>query len=175
MNMNLNTKQSIELAWQEDLKQYPSRPWLKEISIIAIAWYRHGQKIDLLKDGFYKTIHLKTYWLIFHLIEIITGISLPKSARIGKGLRIYHFGNIFIHNKAVLGDYCILRQGVTIGNRHNNDDVPTLKNNIELGAYAQILGAITLGNHVKVGAMSVVLNNIPESKTACGVPARIIN
>lgn len=169
------TKQDINQAWLKDRQKYPDRPWLKEISIIAIAWYRYGQKVDLLKEGFYKTFSLKVYWFVFHLIEIVIGISLPKSACIGSGLRIYHFGNIFIHRNAVLGNDCILRQGVTIGNRYNDDDVPTLGNNVELGAYSQILGKVSLGNNVKTGAMSVILIDVPDGKTICGIPGRIVN
>lgn len=169
------TKKGINQAWQLDRQKYPNRPWLKEISIIAIAWYRHGQKINLLKDGFYKKIHTKVYWLVFHLIEIITGISLPKDARIGSGLRIYHFGNIFIHNHAVLGKNCVLRQGVTIGNRYNDGDVPIIGDNVELGAYSQILGKVRLEDNVKVGAMSVVLKDVPKGKTVCGIPGKIVN
>jgi len=168
------TKEDVDKAWAMDLSVYPERPWLKEVSIIAIAWYRHGQKVDLLKPGWYKKIHIKIYWLIFHFIEVLIGVSIPKSACIGGGLRIYHFGNIFLHKSTIVGEYCTFRQGVTIGNRHNTDDVPVLGNSVELGAYAQLLGKIKLGNNIKVGAMSVVLMDVPDNKTVCGVPAKII-
>lgn len=168
-------KAEIKQKWLQDRQRYPKKPWLKEPSIIAIRWYRHGQSVDLMKDGLFKTIQLKIYWLIFHILEVVLGISIPKSVKSGGGLRIYHFGNIFIHRNAVFGENCTLRQGVTIGNRYNDDLAPQLNNNIELGAYAQVLGGITIGDNAKVGAMSVVLKDIAANMTACGVPAKIIS
>lgn len=167
-------KKEIAQKWEQDRERYPKKPWLKEPSIIAVRWYRHGQSVDLMNDGLFKKIHLKVYWLIFHILEVILGISIPKSVQAGGGLRIYHFGNIFIHRNAVFGENCTLRQGVTIGNRHNDGVAPRLCNNVELGAYAQVLGNVKLSDNVKVGAMSVVLKDIAANKTACGVPAKII-
>jgi len=168
-------KVQIKQDWQEDKKRYPSRPWLKDASIIAVAWYRHGQHVDNMQEGLRKKFSLKVYWFVFHLIEILLGISLPKTVVVGGGLRIHHFGNIFIHRNVEIGKSCTLRQGVTLGNRRNDDKAPVLCDGVELGAYAQILGDITLGENCKIGAMSVVLKSVPAEKTACGNPAKIIN
>jgi len=167
-------KKQIKQDWQDDLSKYPARPWLKEISIIALAWYRHGQHVDNMKDGVLKKISQKVYWVVFHLIEVVTGVSIPKSVKIGGGLRIYHFGNVFVHENTVIGENCILRQGVTLGNRYNDEKAPTLGDNIELGAYAQVLGGVYLGDGCKVGAMSVVLHDVPVGKTVCGNPGKVI-
>lgn len=174
-NKRKETKQTIERNWKLDRARYPSRPWLKEVSIIAIAWYRHGQHVDNLADGLWKKISLKIYWFIFHVIEIVTGISLPKTVEIGGGLKIHHFGNIFVHKNAKIGQHCTLRQGVTLGNRYNDGAAPVLCDGVELGAYAQIIGGVTLGENCKVGAMAVVLNDVPADKTACVNPAKVIN
>jgi len=168
-------KLKIKQDWQEDRAKYPSRPWLKEVSIIAIAWYRHGQHVDNMPEGLWKKVSLRVYWLIFHLIEIFIGVSLPKSVDVGGGLRIYHFGNIFIHRNAKIGKNCILRQGVTLGNRYNDEFAPTLADGVELGAYAQILGNVHLGKECKVGAMTIVLKAVPAGKTICGQAGQIIN
>ena len=117
---------------------------------------------------------MPTYWLLFRLVETATGISLPKSARIGPGLRIWHFGNVFVHPDAVLGANCTLRQGVTIGNRHEGGLVPRLGDDVELGAYAQVLGDVRVGQGAKVGAMAVVLTDVPAAGVAVGNPARLI-
>jgi serine O-acetyltransferase len=89
-------------------------------------------------------------------------------------LRIWHFGNIFIHPASVIGSDCTLRQGVTIGNRHDGGDAPVIGNNVAFGAYAQILGSVRIGNNCKIGAMSLVICDVPDNATAVGVPARII-
>jgi len=96
-------KKEIKQDWQSDLARYPSRPWSKEVSIIAIAWYRHGLHVDNMSESIWKRVSLKIYWFIFYIIEILTGISLPKTVKVGRGLRIHHFGNIFIHKNAVIG------------------------------------------------------------------------
>ncbi len=160
--------------WQADLARYPRRPWLKEQSIWAIAVYRFGRRVDRRRPGLWRKILERWYWLIFRLTETVTGISLPKGARIGPGLRIWHFGNIFVNGESVLGANCTLRQGVTIGNRVEGGPSPILGDDVELGAYAQILGGITIGRGARVGAMSVVLIDVPDGATAVGNPARII-
>lgn len=73
-----------------------------------------------------------------------------------------------------MGSNCTLRQGITIGNRHEGGAVPVIGDNVDFGAYAQVLGKVRIGNDCKIGAMSVVLCNVPDGATAIGVPARII-
>ena len=160
--------------WQADLARYPRRPWLKEQSIWAIAVYRFGRRVDRRRPGLRRKLLERAYWLAFRLTETATGISIPKSARVGPGLKVWHFGNIFVHADSVIGANCTLRQGVTIGNREDDGPAPVLGDDVELGAYAQVLGGIRVGRGAKVGAMSVVLVDVPEGATAVGIPARII-
>jgi serine O-acetyltransferase len=160
--------------WQADLKRYPPRPWLKEQSIWAIAVYRYGRRIDRRKPGFFRRLAEKQYWLLFRITETLFGISIPKDVAVGPGLRIWHFGNIFVNNAAKIGANCTLRQGVTIGNRALGGPAPTIGDNVEFGAYAQVLGGITIGDGARIGAMSVVLCDVPPGHTAVGIPARVI-
>ena len=159
---------------QADLARYPRRPFLKEQSAWAVALYRFGRRNDRRPPGFFRWLTNRWYWLAFRLVETITGISIPKTVEVGPGLRIYHFGNIFVHAKAKLGANCTLRQGVTIGNRYEGGPVPVLEDDVELGAYAQVLGGVRIGRGAKVGAMSVVLCDVPPGATAVGVPARVL-
>jgi len=162
-------------AWQADLARVgKQRAWLKEQSLWAIWVYRFGRRVDLRPPGLIKSTYLFVYWFMFRLVETVTGISLPKSCVIGKGLRIWHFGCVFINPDAIIGDYCTMRQGVTIGNRHDDGGSPVLGDEVDLGAYAQILGEVRVGNRCRIGAMAVVLTNIPDGATAVGQPARII-
>jgi serine O-acetyltransferase len=160
--------------FKADLARYPRRPFFKEQSIWAICVYRFGRRVLKRKPGVTRSIQLKLYWLIFRIVETITGISLPLEAPIGPGLRIYHFGNIFIHC-TVIGRNCTLRQGVTIGNRVADGPVPVVEDDVEFGAYAQVLGDVRIGHGAKIGAMSVVLCDVPAGATAVGVPARVLS
>ena len=87
----------------------------------------------------------RVYWPIYRLIETLFGVSLPKSARIGPGLRIHHFGGVVIHQDVVIGARCTLRHGVTIGERVDGGPVPVIDDDVDIGAYAQILGGVTIG------------------------------
>ncbi len=160
--------------WLADLKRYgESGVFFREQSIWAVWVYRFGRRIDRRRPSLYKRILTAWYWFLFRLVETLLGTSLPKAAKIGPGLRIWHFGGIFIHSEAVIGENCTLRQGVTIGNREEGGPVPVLLDNVDVGAYAQILGGICIGNHCKIGAMSVVLDDVPDGMTVVGVPAKI--
>ena len=161
--------------WAADLRRYPgTRPFFKEQSIWAIWVYRFGRNVDRRKPGLGKRLLNMLYWLLFRIVETLLTTSIPKSAVIGPGLRIWHFGGIFIHSDAVIGSGCTLRQGVTIGNRVENGPVPIIGNDVEVGAYAQILGGVKIGNDCRIGALSVVLCDVPDGATAVGIPARII-
>lgn len=167
-------KAEIKEKWKVDKSRYPKRPWLQEPSIIAVYWMRHGQSVDLMKDGLLKKCQLKIYWLIFHLLELLVGVSISKSVKVGAGLRIYHFGNIFVHKDCVIGENVTLRQGVTIGNKKEGGKVPTIGDHVETGAYAQILGDVYVGEKATIGALAVVTKDIPDGATAVGVPAKIL-
>ena len=160
--------------YEADMARYPRRPFLKEQSAWAIWVYRFGRRNDRRKPGLLRKVADRWYWMLYRATETLTGISIPKSVEIGPGLRIYHFGNIFIHKDVKIGANCTLRQGVTLGNRFEGGPVPHLDDNVELGAYAQVLGGVRIGQGAKIGAMSVVLEDVPAGATAVGVPARLV-
>ncbi len=160
--------------YEADLQRYPRRPFLREQSVWAICVYRFGRRLDRRKPGFVRALGEKCYWLAYRFVETLTGISIPKSVEIGPGLKIWHFGNIFVHKDVKIGANCTLRQGVTIGNRKDGGPVPVLDDDVELGAYAQVLGGVRVGRGAKIGAMSVVLCDVPAGATAVGVPAKVI-
>lgn len=161
-------------SWAADLARYPGRPFLQEQSIWAIWIYRLGRRAYASHPGVLRSISLKIYWLAYRLVETAVGITLPVTVQVGPGLRIWHFGNIIVHADVVIGANCTLRHGVTIGNREEGGAVPRIGDNVEFGAYAQVLGGVRIGNNCRIGAMSVVLTDVPDGATAVGIPARII-
>ena len=166
---------SNDADWDADVRRYAMRrPFLKEQSIWAVWLYRRGRRLAQRPAGLRRRVGTALYWAMYRVIETLTGVSLPLTARIGPGLRIWHFGNIFVHADAVIGARCTLRQGVTIGNRHAGGPVPVLGDDVELGAYAQVLGGVRIGNGCRIGAMAVVLCDVPDGATAVGAPARVV-
>jgi serine O-acetyltransferase len=113
---------------------------------------------------------------ISHLARFLTGIEIHPAARIGKGVFIDHGMGVVIGETAVVGDYCLLYQGVTLGGtgKESGKRHPTLGRNVTVGAGSKILGNINIGSNVRVGAVSVVLKEVPSNSTVVGIPGRII-
>lgn len=162
------------MSLRADLARYPKRPWLKEQSIWAIGVYRFGRWGERRRSRLGRWVCDRLYWPIHRIVETISGVSIPKGAEIGPGLRIWHFGNVIVNEGAVVGANCTMRHGVTIGNRAEGGPCPVIGDGVDIGAYAQILGGITVGDGARIGAMSLVIKDVPGGATAVGVPARII-
>ncbi|MBP2847308.1 serine acetyltransferase [Dickeya oryzae] len=111
--------------------------------------------------------------------EWVFCVEIPHRTQIGFGLKIYHPHCIVLNADVVIGDNCTLRQGVTIGSVVNRDGQvtksPVLGNQVELGANAILLGDITVGDNVKVGAGTVVTKSLAENKVVVGYGVRELN
>lgn len=114
--------------------------------------------------------------LISQVSRFLTGIEIHPGATIGKCLFIDHGMGVVIGETAIIGDYCLLYQGVTLGGTGNETGKrhPTLGNNVIVGSGAKVLGNITIGDNVKIGAGSVVIKSMPCNCTVTGVPAKIV-
>jgi serine O-acetyltransferase len=166
----------MDQDWLSDLRRVGGsrRELLREQSLWAIWVYRFGRRIDQRPNGLRKKWMLRWYWFLQRLVETLTGIGLPKSSRIGPGLRIWHFGGIFIHPEVVIGSNCTLRQGVVLGDKGNESGAPVVGDHVEFGSGAHVLGPVRIGDHVKIGALAVVLSDVPSGCTVVGNPARIV-
>ena len=103
--------------------------------------------------------------LVSHVNRWLTGIEIHPGAKIGEGFFIDHGMGVVIGETAEIGDNCLLYQGVTLGGtsmqrvkRH-----PTLGNNVEVGAHAQLIGAITIGDNSKFNCTG----GAPDTKIIC--------
>jgi serine O-acetyltransferase len=114
--------------------------------------------------------------LVSHVSRLLTGIEIHPGATIGSRLFIDHGMGVVIGETAEIGDDVLLYQGVTLGGTGNEGGKrhPTLGNNVVVGTGASVLGAITLGDYVKVGAGSVVVHNVPPHSTVVGIPGRVV-
>lgn len=133
--------------------------------------------------GLYRVAHWfqsRHYYLLAAVISRWsahrTDIFIDPGAEIGRNLFIDHGFGVVIGATAIIGDNVTILHGVTLGARHQVGEHrhPHIKNNAFIGAHAQLLGNITVGEYSKVGANAVVLENIPDYFTAAGNPARLI-
>ena len=105
-----------------------------------------------------------------------TGIEIHPGAQIGKGLFIDHGNGVIIGETSILGDNVTLYQGVTLGGtgKEHGKRHPTIGNNVMISAGAKVLGSFTIGDNSKIGAGSVVLEEVPPNSTVVGVPGRVV-
>ena len=108
--------------------------------------------------------------------RFLTGIDIHPGAQIGRRFFIDHGMGVVIGETAIIGDDVLLYQGVTLGGTSSKKEKrhPTLGRGVVVGAGAKVLGNITLGNYSKVGAGSVVVDDVPEHATVVGIPGRIV-
>jgi serine O-acetyltransferase len=106
----------------------------------------------------------------------LTGIEIHPGARIGRRFFIDHGMGVVIGETSEIGDDVLLYQGVTLGGtgKDTGKRHPTIGNGVVIGTGAKILGNIRIGDHVKVGAGSVVVRPVPERSTVVGVPGRVV-
>lgn len=115
--------------------------------------------------------------IISYLTRIITGIEIHPGARIGRRFFIDHGEGVVIGATTIVGDDVLIYQQVTLGGtgKEQGKRHPTLGNNVIVGAGAKVLGNITIGDYVRIGAGSVVIEDVPEYSTVVGVPGRVVH
>ena len=105
------------------------------------------------------------------------GISIPFDTEIGEGLYIGHFGGIVVNYRARIGRDCNISHGVTLGqaNRGARSGAPVIGDGVYIGPGAKVVGAVTIGNNVAIGANCVVTDDVPDNGVVAGVPGRVIS
>ncbi|MGN0352980.1 MAG: serine O-acetyltransferase EpsC [Roseburia sp.] len=105
-----------------------------------------------------------------------TGIEIHPGATIGKGFFIDHGTGVIIGETAIVGDNVTMYQGVTLGGtgKETGKRHPTIEDNVMISAGAKIIGSFTVGENSKIGAGSVVIEEVPPNCTVVGVPGRIV-
>ena len=139
-------------------------PGFFAIVVYRIAHVLYEMRVPIIPRIMTEFVHQKT------------GIDIHAGAKIGEYFFIDHGTGIVIGETAIIGDDCLLYQGVTLGG--TGKDVgkrhPTLGNNVMVGCGAKILGPFTVGSNARIAANSVVLREVPENATVVGVPGRVV-
>jgi serine O-acetyltransferase len=113
--------------------------------------------------------------LISHVSRFFTHIEIHPGAAIGRYFFIDHGSGVVIGETAEIGNNVLMYQGVVLGGTsiQKKKRHPTIGNEVVIGAGAILLGPIRVGDGAKIGAGSVVINDVPPEKTVVGVPARV--
>ena len=162
-------KEEIQVIRERDPAIKSNMEVLLYPSFKVILSYRVAHKL-------YRRKHYFLARWISQMATRKTGIEIHPGARIGKGLFIDHGSGVIIGETTIIGDNVTLYQGVTLGGtgKEKGKRHPTLKDNVMVSAGAKILGSFTIGENSKIGAGSVVLEEVPPNCTVVGVPGRVV-
>ena len=162
-------KEEIEVIRERDPAIHSSAEVFLYPSFKAIIRYRLAHKLYLKKHYFFAR------WISQRTVRK-TGIEIHPGATIGKGLFIDHGNGVIIGETAIIGDNVTLYQGVTLGGtgKEKGKRHPTIKDNVMISAGAKVIGSFTVGENAKIGAGSVVVDEVPPNSTVVGIPGRVV-
>jgi serine O-acetyltransferase len=158
---------------REDLRTHDND--LMEPGFWAVALHRFGNWRMGIRPKLLRAPMTLIYRLLSRSAELIGGIHLPYTVRLGRRVRIWHHGGIVLHARSI-GDDVHIRQNTTFGVaiRGRNRAIPIIGDRVDIGCGACVLGAVTIGHDSLIGANAVVVTDIPPHSTAVGIPARVI-
>ncbi|GAB2190232.1 serine O-acetyltransferase [Sessilibacter sp. MAH2] len=162
--------EQIKEDWQAH-----GRDWTKP-GFRAVAVHRFGVWRMTIQPKLLRAPMTIIYGFLYRHCRNVYGIELPYTVKLGRRVIIEHQGGIVIHGYSEIGDDSIIRQGVTLGNRHlaKPFDAPCLGQRVNVGAGAAIMGKVRLGDDSSVGANAVVLADVDAGDTVVGIPAKSI-
>jgi serine O-acetyltransferase len=165
-----NIREQVDTVFKRD----PAARSVLEILLCYPGF--HAVLIHRLAHGVYKRGWFTLARVISQFSRTMTGIEIHPGATIGRRFFIDHGMGIVIGETAEIGDDVLMYQGVTLGGtgKQTGKRHPTIGNEVVIGTGAKILGNIKIGDHVKVGAGSVVVRSVPDHSTVVGVPGRVV-
>lgn len=143
--------------------------YMKNPGFQCCCWFRICNQLWASKSK----ILIKIAHLVYRHKEIKYGIQIDYRTKIGKGFSIHHYNGIVVNINTVIGEYCSIRNNVTIGEK--NGKSPIIGNNVFIGPNSCIIGGIKIGDNSIVGAGSVVVKSFDNNSIIGGNPAKLIN
>jgi serine O-acetyltransferase len=155
----------------EDLRTHDGH--LLEAGFVALAMHRLANARMDIRPRLFRAPFSLIYNLLFPVLSWAIGIYIPYPTRIGRRVRIWHRGGIWLGARAI-GDDVHIRHNTTFGvlNRSELEAKPIIGNRVDIGVGACIFGAVTVGDDTVIGPNSVVVRDVPRGSTIMGVPAR---
>ena len=158
---------------REDLRTYEGNlfePGFWAVAVHRMANWQMSIRPKLLRAPVSMGVKVLTW-----VVELIGGIHLPYTVKLGRRVRIWHHGGIVLHARSI-GDDVHIRHCTTFGiaNRDQLRAIPIIEDRVDIGCGACILGNVTVGHDSLIGANAVVISDIPPCSTAVGIPARVV-
>lgn len=175
------------MEWRRTLREDLDRLAPGEhMSVITLTLFRLSQ--GLSEPGFGPLRHLLLLPVLaakFVWVDLLMGAQLPRSVKIGPGLRLPHGGRgVCIHPFARIGREATIFQSVGIGAIEELDDqgqalpveleLPVIGDGVYIGTGASLYGPITIGDRVRIGIGAVVLRDVPDDASVLPAPGRIM-
>lgn len=155
---------------REDYSFY--RSW-RHRAFWAMLVFRFGQWSNRLSPVALRWLTGKAYGFVRTFSPIFTGVAIDRGMRIGHRFHIIHPGGIVIHPEVSFGHRCGIMHNVTIGTNMDRQGVPTIGDDVFIGAGAVVIGRIVIGDGALIAANSLVFFDVPADALAMGVPATI--
>ncbi|MEM7436400.1 MAG: serine O-acetyltransferase [Myxococcota bacterium] len=173
--MSDDDPQSLLGQLAEDWEAH-GRDWTRP-GFQALAVHRFGNWRMKLKPKALRAPFSVAYRAMFRGVRNVYGIELPYTAKVGRRVVFEHQGGVVIHGGVEIGDDCVIRQGVTIGNKRLDrpSEAPKLGDGVNVGAGAKILGDVEVGAGASIGANSVVVKDVAVGTAVVGIPAKPID
>ena len=168
----------IEKAMQADILAHYERDPACDYYSLPLLYFKgfHAVQSYRITHWLWQKGRDTLAYFLQNRISEVMGIDIHPAARVGQGIMLDHGTGVVIGETAVVGDNVSMLHGVTLGGsgKVDGDRHPKIGNGVMIGASASILGNIQVGTCAKVGAGSVVLQDVPEYSTVVGVPAKVV-
>jgi serine O-acetyltransferase len=165
--------------FSEDIAAFLDRDPAARSALMVVLCYPglHAVWLHRLAHGLWRANWLLLARIVSGFARFLTGIEIHPGARLGRRLVIDHGSGVVIGETAEIGDDVTLYHDVTLGGTalHAGKRHPTVRDKVIIGAGAQVLGPITVGEGARIGANAVVLNDVPSCTTMVGIPARAVH
>lgn len=157
----------------EDFETH-GKKWFSE-GFWTLFWHRFGNWRMNVRPRLLRAPLSAVYRLAFTTTRWVTGIELPYTVRVGRRVRLDHFGGMILVAQSI-GDETVVRHNTTFGiaNSEEPDARPVIGRRVDIGAGAVIIGRVYVGDDAKIGANAVVVKDVMEGAVVGGVPAKVI-
>lgn len=148
-------------------------PGFQALAVHRLGEFLYDHSVPTLLAILVRPLH--SAMLIY--VRNILGIELNRTTRIGRRVRVHHQNGIVVHPLALIGDECILRQGVTLGGRSDNPRSPggpVVGARVSFGVGCVVVGAVTIGDDCIIGPNAVVTSDLPSGSSVIAAPSRVL-